>query len=159
MRSLGLALIACLALVGGCGKEIGDSCVVASDCDPNGTRICDATSDPEGYCTVMGCDYNTCPEEAACIRFFSGSFANKPCDEGAGCSLDELCDLNNRCVPRTAESRFCMRTCESNDDCRDGYECRDLELMRAHGGEPVLAPGVPVDESAPKFCALAPVSI
>jgi hypothetical protein len=104
----------------------------------------------------MGCDYSTCPEESACIRFFSGSFANKLCDEGEGCSLDELCDLNNRCVPRTAETRYCMRTCDSNDDCRDGYECRDLDLMRKHGGEPVLAPGVEIDESAPKFCAISP---
>jgi hypothetical protein len=151
MRSLAFVLL--LAALVGCSKEIGDSCVVATDCDPNGQRICDL-SQKEGYCTIMGCDYSTCPEEAACIRFFSGSFANKLCDEG--CSLDELCDINNHCVPRTAETRFCMRTCESNDDCRDGYECRDLELMRAHGGEPVLAPGVPVDDAAPNFCAIAP---
>ena len=49
-----------------------------------------------------------------------------------------------------------MRTCDSTDDCRDGYECRDIELMRTHGGEPVLAPGGVVDESAPKFCAISP---
>lgn len=148
-----IALVALAAI--GCGKEIGDACIVSSDCDPNGTRVCD-TSQKEGYCTIMGCDYSTCPEESACIRFFSGSFANKPCDEGDGCSLDELCDLNNRCVPRTAETRYCMRTCDSNDDCRDGYECRDLDLQRAHGGEPVLAPGIEIDESSPKFCAIAP---
>jgi hypothetical protein len=151
MRSL--ILVALVAT--GCGKEIGDSCVVSSDCDPNGQRICDV-SQKEGYCTIMGCDYSTCPEEAACIRFFSGSFENRLCDEGEGCSFDELCDINNHCVPRTAEARYCMRTCDSNDDCRDGYECRDLAKMRAHGGEPVLAPGLKVDESSPKFCAIAP---
>jgi len=153
MKILVLAIVLTGAV--GCSKEIGDSCVVASDCDPNGERVCDV-SQREGYCTIMGCDYSTCPDEAACIRFFSGSFANKACATQAECSLDELCDLNGHCVPRSAESRFCMKTCDSNDDCRDGYECRDLELMRAHGGEPVLAPGVPIDENAPKFCAIAP---
>ena len=49
-----------------------------------------------------------------------------------------------------------MKSCESNDDCRDGYECRDLELMKAHGGEPVLEGNAPIDSSAPKFCAIAP---
>ena len=149
MRSLILVVL----VATGCSKEIGDSCVVSSDCDPNGQRICDV-SQKEGYCTIMGCDYSTCPEEAACIRFFSGSFENRLCDDG--CSFDELCDINNHCVPRTAEARYCMRTCDSDDDCRDGYECRDLAKMRAHGGEPVLAPGVKVDDSAPKFCAIAP---
>ena len=66
-------IIALLALAVGCGKEIGDECVVPSDCSPNGDRQCDLSS-KSGYCTIQGCDYNTCPEEAACIRFFTGSF-------------------------------------------------------------------------------------
>ena len=83
----------------------------------------------EGYCTIQGCDYSTCPDEAACIRFFTGGVresrpATKSTDD---CSLDELCDLNKHCVPRSSEVRYCMKTCESNDDCRDGYECRDLD--------------------------------
>ena len=153
-------LVVAIALgLGGCGKEIGDACVVSSDCDPtNGERQCD-TSQKEGYCTIQGCDFNSCPEEAACIRFFTGGFSNKTCENSADeCSLDELCDLNKRCVPRSSEVRFCMRKCDTDDDCRDGYECRNLDLMKAHGGEPVLAPGAIVDESAPKFCAAAPAS-
>jgi hypothetical protein len=173
-----LALLILLCGLGGglgCGREIGDECVIASDCSPNGDRQC--LVDPNtkgGYCTVQGCDYSTCPEEAVCVRFFTGSFSNRQCnrlteDDGTDdCSFDELCSLTadscdfepaaacGRCVPRSAEIRFCMRTCESDDDCRDEYECRDLERMKAHGGEPVLAPGVDVDERAPKFCAVAP---
>ena len=72
------------------------------------------------------------------------------------CSLDELCALTGFCVPRSAEVRYCMRRCDSDSDCRGGYECRDLDLMIEHGGEPVLAPGVGIDTSAPKFCAPAP---
>lgn len=146
-----------LVIAAGCGKEIGDACIIGQDCDPNGQRQCDS-SQREGYCTIEGCDFNTCPDEAACIRFFTGGFDNRLCEVQADCTLDELCSIRGQCVSRSSEIRRCMRTCDSNDDCRDGYECRDLELMRAHGGEPVLAPGVPVDGSAPKFCAAAPAS-
>ena len=156
MRFLLLAMA--FAASAGCGKEIGDACVVSSDCSPSGDRLCDP-SQKEGYCTIMGCDYSTCPEEAVCIRFFTGGFTNRTCENSADeCSLDELCDIHKRCVPRSSEIRYCMKTCESNDDCRDGYECRDLTKMKSHGGEPILEPGTPIDESAPKFCAVAPSS-
>ncbi len=150
-------------LAAGCGKQIGDACIVSSDCDPNGQRLCD-TSQKDGYCTIQGCDYDTCPTEAACIRFFTGQFDNKLCDPATedkttnACSLDELCDLEGHCVARSSEVRYCMLKCSSNGDCRDGYECRDLTLMMQDGGEPVLAPGVPVDSHAPKFCAPKPAS-
>src|SRR5437870_2280246 len=103
----------------GCGKEIGDACIVSSDCDPSGQRQCVDQDQKDGYCTIQGCDYNTCPQEAECVRFFTGEFENKPCDyttEGSttfDCSLDELCDLGGHCVPRAAEVRFCMRKCDS----------------------------------------------
>lgn len=157
MRNFALVLAVCALGLGGCGKEIGDACVVSSDCDPNGERQCDI-SQKEGYCTIQGCDFSTCPDEAACIRFFTGGFSNKTCENSPDeCSLDELCDINKLCVPRSSEVRFCMRTCDDDSDCRDGYECRTFELMKAHGGEPVLAPGTPVDAAtAPKFCAIAP---
>jgi hypothetical protein len=161
MRSVLILALAAL----GCGKEIGDACIVNTDCDPTGTRVCDTTpGSKEGYCTIQGCDYNTCPSEGECVRFFTGEFANKPCDyttDGRStfvCSLDELCDLRGYCAPANSEVRFCMRKCESDGDCRDGYECRTLDLMMAHGGEPVLAPGVLDDSHAPKFCASKPPS-
>ena len=155
----GLLILAIFA--GACGKEIGDECIIAADCSPNGDRQCDSSS-KGGYCTVAGCDLNTCPSEATCIRFFTGNFSNRPCDPAAEdrtedkCSLDELCSLVGKCVPRSSEVRFCMRTCESSSDCRDGYECRDVDLMIQHGGEPVLPAGETVDSTAPKFCATAP---
>ncbi len=152
-------MLLALLVAAGCGDEIGDECIIGSDCSPNGDRSCD-TSSRGGYCTIQGCDYNTCPEEAACIRFFTGRFENRCCGPDCAmrvdCSLDELCSLDGYCVPRSSEVRYCMRTCDGNDDCRDGYECRDLGLMRAHGGEPVLAPGQPIDANSPKFCASAP---
>ena len=163
MRPLMRTLILVAMLAAGCGKAIGDACIVSSDCSTDGSRACDI-SQFEGYCTIMGCDYSTCPQEGACIRFFMGSFSNRPCDPATenistdACSLDELCSLEGQCVPRSAEVRYCMATCNSSSDCRNGYECRDLTLMQLHGGEPVVAPGTVVDSSSPKFCAEAPPS-
>ncbi|HSD87205.1 MAG TPA: hypothetical protein VLB44_06805 [Kofleriaceae bacterium] len=153
------SILVALATVAGCGNEIGDACISSSDCSPNGDRVCDVSS-REGYCTIQGCDESSCPDEATCIRFFTGSFANKACDptvEESGCSLDELCSLNGRCVPRSAEVRYCMKTCSSDDDCRSGYECRDVEKMKEHGGEPVLPSGKSIEQAA-KFCASRPAS-
>ncbi|MGE0549008.1 MAG: hypothetical protein AB7O24_10705 [Kofleriaceae bacterium] len=145
------ALIALLVV--GCGKEIGDECIVSSDCSPDGDRLCE-----DQHCTIKGCDYDTCPDEAACVRFFSGYFSNKPCTQQVDCTLDELCSLKGFCVSRASEVRYCMRACDSNDDCPTRYECRDYALMKSHGGEPVLAPGKVVSEqTAPKFCAPAPL--
>jgi len=158
--SVAASFVALAAGSGACGKEIGDACTLSTDCSPNGDRLCDPeSSSPGGYCTVQGCDFSTCPDEAACIRFFPGTFTNLPCSSAAECSLDELCSVAGQCVPRASEIRYCMKKCESSGDCRDGYECRDLAKMMEHGGEPVLAPGVPVDAAhAPKFCAVAPAA-
>lgn len=160
-----LVLLAALALgvLAACGDEIGDSCSLASDCSPNGDRICDTTSSG-GYCTIQGCDATSCPDGSACIRFYTGSFANLTCDPATedvstdACAVDERCNLAGACVPRASEIRYCMKTCGSSGDCRGGYECRDLELMKAHGGEPVLGDGQLVSESSPKFCAMAPAA-
>jgi hypothetical protein len=163
MRTCLVMLIA--AAVASCGKEIGDPCSFSSDCSPNGDRSCDIASFG-GYCTIQGCDLSTCPSEAVCVQFFDGNFSNitcdpeataDSCDDPAGmcCSLDELCSVTGHCVPRSSEARFCMKKCGSDGDCRDGYECRDLDKMIAHGGQPVLPTGVPVDEASPKFCARA----
>lgn len=151
------ATFAILLLLGtaACGDEIGDECAISQDCSSQGDRICDINS-PGGYCTIIGCDYNTCPDEAVCVRFFSVSDTNHTCDPRAedvdgedNCTPDELCTLSGDCVPRTAELRFCMRTCGSNGDCRDGYECRTEQLMREHGEA--------VSEDPQRFCAAAPI--
>lgn len=169
MPRVSFVIIAALALaLGGCGKEIGDACTGDTDCSSGAdNRICEIASEG-GYCTVRGCEHGSCPENSVCVRFFVASFENLPCDQAtedlpAGtpgatddCSPDEICTLRGSCVPATAELRFCMRTCESNDDCRDAYECRDEELMRLHGGEPVPPPGERLGTDLQAFCGEAP---
>lgn len=134
------AILICLALAAAaCGHNIGDSCSVSTDCAPDGTRVCDTFS-PGGYCTIQGCDYGTCPSEAVCVRFFPGLEHTKACTTSGDCSIDELCTVGGQCAPRSIELRFCMMTCGSGSDCRSGYECRTLQLMKTHGGEPVPDP-------------------
>jgi hypothetical protein len=161
VRSL---LLACaLSLAAACSSEIGDECSLSSDCSPQGDRFCDISS-PGGYCTVIGCDFDSCPDEAVCVRFFSVSDSDRTCDpfsedQASGtddCTADELCTLSETCVPRTAEIRFCMKKCDYNSDCRDNYECRTEERMREHGGEPVPPPGEPLGNDLQPFCAVAP---
>jgi hypothetical protein len=167
-RFVGLLLVAGAAgALGACGKEIGDACNMGTDCSPNGDRQCDPSS-VSGYCTIQGCDVSTCPSEAACVRFFTSGFSNKACDPAAAatcqpgsascCSLDEQCAVTGFCVARAAEVRYCMRKCQSDGDCRDRYECRDVDKMKLHGGEPVLKSGEIVDDKSPKFCAAAPAT-
>ena len=164
---LAATLAVTLAALGGglgCSKEIGDSCFINSDCDINGLRICDNAANG-GYCTILGCDYDTCPDESVCVRFYAGVFENRPCDPATedavedgtdDCSLDEVCTLTGKCAVRTTEVRYCMRRCGDSGDCRDDYECRDEELMIANGGEPLPAPEQSIDPDGHKFCAEAP---
>jgi hypothetical protein len=165
LRSLA---VAALLFAGACGSEIGDSCQSATDCESDGTRVCDLVSDSDGYCTIIGCDHDSCPDEAVCVRFFGGTFANKTCNHATedllasdgtreptdDCSLDEFCTLQDHCALRASEIRYCMRSCSSNDDCRADYECRDRDLMIMHGGEPVLPADERVGDSPSRFCAL-----
>jgi len=103
LLALALALFAA-----GCTPKIGDSCVMSTDCSTQGNRQCD-TSMPGGYCTIVNCGPNGCPDYAACYLFH-------PSVQG--------CSYNDRVTSRTSQS-FCMAGCKSNGDCRAGYECKD----------------------------------
>jgi hypothetical protein len=119
-----LALLLAVAATG-CRREIGDECVTAVDCNPNGSRSCDATQ-PGGYCTIQGCDERSCPEEAVCMRYFPAQFLTKPCNPLAptDCAADEICLDGGLCAPLSTELRYCVKSCANADDCREGYECR-----------------------------------
>jgi hypothetical protein len=152
-----LLVVTLVVTLGACGKQIGDACNFAQDCSPDGDRLCDPhPTSPGGYCTILGCDYSTCPDEAACIQFFTGSFENRRCTDAPCGSLDEVCSLSGHCASRSSEVRYCMLKCGSDGDCRDGYECRNLDLMKEHGGQPVLAPGLELGDDPQKFCAAKP---
>lgn len=122
-----LFVAAFVALVSGCGKEIGDACTTNVDCDQYGNRDCDLSA-PGGYCTINGCDEQSCPSEAVCIRVFPYLAPGAACKTDIDCSGDELCLPDGFCVPRASERRFCERSCGSNGDCRGGYVCRQAGI-------------------------------
>lgn len=111
MRWLYIITLALISMTG-CGPEIGDDCTDSLDCAVDGSRFCDDTQ-PEGYCLILGCRADECPEESVCVRF----------------GLDER--------SRT----FCMKHCEDNGDCRGGYEC--LEPDPAGDVETAIVDDVP----------------
>ncbi len=145
-----LLLAAIVLLASACGHKIGDACGQNVDCSTDGTRICDTSSLPGGYCTIQGCDFGSCPDEAVCVRFFPSLESTATCKTQGDCAYDEVCTAAGQCALHSIEQRFCMLTCSSQDDCRDGYECR---APGAHG-EPVPDPNSanPAPPST-KFCA------
>jgi hypothetical protein len=140
-----LAIAVLLAAVtAACSPKIGDSCSASTDCSQDNSRVCDTFSH-DGYCTINGCDFGTCPSEAVCVQFFPGieNAANCSTDGNPDqdkCPSSEYCTIASQCAPRSIEQRFCMATCSSDGDCRDGYECRTEPLMIKHGGQPVADP-------------------
>jgi hypothetical protein len=132
-----LGLLALVAVFSACSPEIGDECSTALDCSASGTRLCDMTQ-RRGYCTLEGCEENTCPEEAVCVQFGRR--------------------VEGQPVERLART-FCMYKCDSDGDCRtdDKYQCfaaqSDDERVKAFGaGNEAEILGDPKQ----KFCAEAP---
>src|SRR6478735_4553117 len=92
----------------GCTPKIGDDCSVSTNCSTTGDRLCDVTQ-PDGYCTKFNCEPGTCPDDSVCVNF--------------GTKLSPIAG----CTPSQANSpykrSFCMASCGSDSDCRDGYKC------------------------------------
>lgn len=160
--TLACLALACVAVATtACGKSIGDACSTNVDCSINGDRFCD-TAPPGGYCTVEGCDVDTCPGDSVCVRFFTPiqtepctfdfSYPRGDCAPDQRCVSDQTADGVNattaHCAPENSERRWCMARCGKNTDCRSGYECRTTGTL---GAEPVPSLSNPQGENA-KFC-------
>jgi hypothetical protein len=133
--SRSLWVFAFVGVIWGCQPEIGDDCSNASDCSVQEQRTCDTTL-PGGYCTVLGCDADTCPDEASCVAFQSVLSIAPEC-------------ASFQARPRLQRS-LCMKTCKNDSDCRNGYACVDMS-RRNPWGATVVDPG-----ASGKVCALAP---
>jgi hypothetical protein len=105
MAVVALLLLALLGL--GCTPSVGSSCQLSSDCGTTGQLVCD-TSEIGGYCTVVDCLSDSCPDNAACILFYPSI---------PGCGYDDYTEGSRLSEP------FCMATCSSTSDCRSGYIC------------------------------------
>jgi hypothetical protein len=98
MRSSRRVVVALLAgslfgALGACAPEIGDECETSTDCSVNGDRFCDVAQ-PGGYCTVIGCDPDTCPDDALCVEW--------------------------RYEPTRSAQTWCMASCGKTSDCDRG---------------------------------------
>src|SRR5882672_9534158 len=96
-------------LAAACGHKIGDECTLNADCASDGSRICDTFTLHGGYCTISGCDFGTCPDEAICVRFNPALEDATSCANlgQVECGSDEICNLERKCAPRSLELRFC----------------------------------------------------
>lgn len=111
-----LLLLALAAVAAGCKPEIGDECQLSTDCSAAADRLCDIAA-PGGYCTVYNCEPNTCPEdESLCVEF--------------GAQRSPAAECQSQQTPSPYARAFCMATCESDGDCRDGYVCVDLRQQK-----------------------------
>ncbi|MEZ4324524.1 MAG: hypothetical protein R3B40_04845 [Polyangiales bacterium] len=110
----------------GCSPEIGDKCSISTDCSFNGDRICD-TAQPGGYCTVQGCDPDSCPNGAVCVEW--------------------------RFEPSRTTATYCMERCRSSCG-RRGYECvaDDDPRLESNGGPLARVTDLGSRRDA-KFCA------
>lgn len=130
------ALVGLASLVG-CTPEIGDKCRISTDCSIQGDRLCDL-SQPDGYCTQLNCQRNSCADEASCVLFGAAL---------PGCGFD---DRSGPFGSRVARS-FCMAKCESNSDCRKGYVCADPRT-------PPWSALILDDDQGKRSCLTAPLS-
>jgi hypothetical protein len=161
----------------GCTKTIGDSCATNVECSPLGDRFCDLAS-PNGYCTIEGCDSASCPDSAVCIRFFSLKLGGAQCNaslvpmapadcaNSSGCCVvgtpgccqigehclcdQDGCGAKGYCASESTERRWCMHTCNSNSDCRDGYQCL---TTGANGSLAVAVPDLGNAVPILRYCA------
>jgi hypothetical protein len=101
------------------GRVDGEPCTRGSDC-AGGTCISAADGWPDGYCTTTRCQ------------------SRDDCARGEDDSAD------NRCLRgRTADSSICVRMCEQQSDCREGYACSPLG-----NGQSICYPdpSIPIEE-------------
>jgi hypothetical protein len=114
-RSVLTALAVCLlGAASACAPVIGDGCSTSTDCSVNGDRFCDVAQ-PGGYCTVIGCDPDTCPDDALCVEW--------------------------RFEPSRSAETWCMKSCGSTRDCDRGssYVCvrEGTEVLDDEDGQPL----------------------
>jgi hypothetical protein len=107
--------LATLLLGAGCAPKIGKACTLSTDCSQLGDRLCDTTQ-PGGYCTIFNCEPDTCPE-AVCVGFDS--------------QIDPACGPTQASQASRFERTFCMKGCDDDSDCRDGYKCQEPKALSA----------------------------
>jgi hypothetical protein len=135
---LGLLFLFALA-ESACSPRIGDDCRSNQECSGETQRLCD-TSQRGGYCTVLNCSPTSCPSgESVCVLFNS--------------AISPLPACQSAPRPSPYGRSLCMRFCDVDADCRDGYECIDVS-----GFDPWAAEIVSNSTAHTKICIVPPLS-
>ncbi len=111
------------AFCSSCKNEIGDECELDAECSPNMDRNCDR-SQPGGYCLIIGCGPDECPEEASCVEFTT------PCPTGEGYEEDAEWNKCGLIEPNRGRT-YCLKYCNSDKSCRSGYKCVKASKLSA----------------------------
>jgi len=84
-----LLVAATIVAASSCAPHVGDSCETSAECP--GGAICDVTA-PGGYCTIDGCDAESCPDGTVCIAFNAEEeFCMAYCEATADCRRGYVC--------------------------------------------------------------------
>ena len=111
-RDTGQGFSACLSQDIPQGRQPdGEACEDGNDCT-GGSCIGEDQGFVDGYCTTAGCE------------------TREDCARGPGDMLD------NRCLRNPRGQNFCVRLCDTSEECREGYSCQDLG-----GGQGACFPG------------------
>lgn len=81
-------------------------------------------------CLIMACGTeigDTCASNTECSASMPGTICDISIPDGyctlSGCRPNG-CPDNAVCINFDEVSAYCMRSCESDGDCRDGHKCR-----------------------------------
>jgi len=119
--SCAIGILACGAL-SACGRNIGDDCQLNTDCSANGDRTCDL-SQPGGYCTIEGCDENSCPSDSACVRLFPAQFLQTRCDPACEDNDPTSTPMMTCNSPGPSVPTQCPTAVGKRDDCATDQLC------------------------------------
>lgn len=93
---------------GGTAAGVGSSCTDGAACPDRPATACIARW-PGGYCTEIDCKLGSCPGGSRCVTGIS--------------------------FPNVSLDKFCLVSCSTDRDCRDGYRCATVA-----GADRVCAP-------------------
>ncbi len=96
-------------------------------------RLADTESD-EPVIEVSACDFIHVGPMARDLRAFMRGARSRVCPE---CRSDADCSAQQFC----GSGGYCMRRCRSNDECRDGLNCRDGECVEGCESDEECSPG------------------
>ena len=92
-----LIMVVSILFLASCKSNVGDPCEDSSDCEVD--LVCEESFE-DGYCLKFYCnidDEESCPSEAQCTLF------------------------------EDTNTTYCLRKCNTNEDCRSKYECKAID--------------------------------